>query len=136
MHIRHLKSLFTLSTLFLAALILTSCYGSSENNGNSNNAENSTIPAVEAVQARYGSLPLSERLSGTVIANNQVSLYPEISGKIEEVHVQNGQAVQKGDPIVSLQDNQYQEQVQQARASLRINRARLKQAQARYQELE
>jgi len=136
MHIRHLKSLFTLSTLFLAALILTSCYGSSENNGNSNNAENSTIPAVEAVQARYGSLPLSERLSGTVIANNQVSLYPEISGKIEEVHVQNGQAVQKGDPIISLQDNQYQEQVQQARASLRINRARLKQAQARYQELE
>ena len=121
--------------LLLAALTITSCYGGSETNGNSR-PQDSTIPAVEAVQARYGSLPLSERLSGTVIAQNQVSLYPEISGKIDEVHVQNGDAVQKDDPIISIEDNQYQEQVQQAEAALRINRARLKQAQARYQELE
>ena len=131
MSIRKPHSLITLSALFFAALTLASCYGSSENNGESNSQQESSTPAVEAVQARYGSLPLSERLSGTVIANNQVSLYPEISGKIAQVHVQNGEAVQEGDPIVSLQDNQYQEQVQQARASLRINEARLKQAQAR-----
>ncbi len=96
----------------------------------------SNIPAVEAVQARFGSLPLSERLSGTVIAQNQVALYPEISGKVSQVHVQNGQAVQKGDPIISLEDNQYKEQVNQAAATLRINEARLKQAKAQYQELE
>ena len=122
--------------LLLVALTITSCYGGSGNSGNSGPGGDSTVPAVEAVQARYGSLPLSERLSGTVIAQNQVSLYPEISGKIAEVHVQNGEAVQKGDPIISIEDNQYQEQVQQAEAALRINRARLKQAQARYQELE
>lgn len=135
MKFRQQRSSIQHLVLLLAALTLTSCYGSSEGNGN-NRSQDSTIPAVEAVQARYGSLPLSERLSGTVIAQNQVSLYPEISGKISEVHVQNGDAVQKGDPIVSLEDNQYQEQVQQAEAALRINRARLKQAKARYQELE
>lgn len=96
----------------------------------------SNTPSVEAVKSQFGSLPLSERLSGTVVANNQVTLYPEISGKIAEVHVQTGSYIEKGDPIVSLEDNQYQEQVQQARANLRINQALLKQSKARYNELE
>ncbi|MEL7833141.1 efflux RND transporter periplasmic adaptor subunit [Fodinibius sp. Rm-B-1B1-1] len=95
-----------------------------------------SVPSVEAVKSRLGTLPLSERLSGTVYAKNQVALYPEISGKIATVHVQNGQYVEEGDPIVSLADNQYREQVQQARANMRINEARLKQAKARYSELE
>jgi RND family efflux transporter MFP subunit len=124
------------SALLLVATFFTSCYSNSNGNQNSGSENSSTTPAVEAVQARYGSLPLSERLSGTVIAKNQVSLYPEISGKIAQVHVQNGDAVEQGDPIVSLEDNQYQEQVQQAKAALRINQARLKQAEARYNELE
>lgn len=129
------KRLILICILLLATLPLVSCYSDSDGEG-SYNGENSSTPAVEAVQARYGSLPLSERLSGTVIANNQVSLYPEISGKISAVHVENGDSVQEGDPIVSLQDNQYQEQVQQAKAALRISEARLKQAKARYKELE
>jgi len=132
---RKTNSLVTYFVLLLGTFTLVSCYGGSDNSGNGRR-QASTIPAVEAVQARYGSLPLSERLSGTVIAKNQVSLYPEISGKIAAVHVQNGDFVKKGDPIVSLEDKQYQEQVQQARATLRINRARLKQAKARYAELE
>lgn len=121
--------------LLAGILAMIGCSGNSgSSNGDGQNSA-ATIPAVEAVQARYGSLPLSERLSGTVIAQNQVSLYPEISGKIAAVHVQNGDVVKKGDPIVTLEDDQYQEQVNQARANLRINQARLKQANARYNEL-
>lgn len=121
-------------SLLITGLIITSCSGST---GKENQLENSApIPSVEAVQARYGSLPLSERLSGTVIANNQVELYPEISGRIAEVLVQNGQDIQKGAPLVKINDDQYLEQLQQAEASLRIEQARLKQAQARLNELE
>lgn len=132
-----LRKVLYLSLLLLASSLTISCSG--DNNGNNDPSfdnSSSTTPSVEAVKSRYGALPLSERLSGTVYAKNQVSLYPEISGKIETVHVQNGDFVEKGDPIVSLQDNQYREQVQQARANLRINEARLKQARARYNELE
>lgn len=129
------KKFVSFCLLLLSASTLISCYSNSEGTKNPETT-NANIPAVEAVQARYGSLPLSERLSGTVIAQNQVSLYPEISGKISEVHVQNGDSVKEDEPIVSLEDKQYQEQVQQARAELRINQARLKQAKARYNELE
>lgn len=126
--------------LFIAMIFLTmslaACSGSSNQSKNGRQDQNATIPAVEAVQARYGSLPLSERLSGTVIAKNQVELYPEINGKIAEVLVQNGQDVKKGDPLVKIRDNQYQQQVRQAEAGLKINNARLKQAKARLNELQ
>lgn len=122
--------------LAVSAVVLTSCYGSSGNDRNDEEMNAAPVPAVEAVQARYGSLPLSERLSGTVIAENQVVLYPEISGKVSRVYVEDGESVQQGAPIVALEDRQYREQVNQARATLRINEARLKQARAQYIQLE
>ncbi|MDZ7772759.1 MAG: efflux RND transporter periplasmic adaptor subunit [Balneolaceae bacterium] len=125
-------------TLPVALAFLVSCAGGGEETSQNSAAmaASNVIPAVEAVQARYGSLPLSERLSGTVIANNQVVLYPEINGRIAEVLVQNGESVREGDPLVRLDDSQYREQVEQARSGLRIAQARLKQAEARLQELE
>ncbi|MGD8426321.1 MAG: efflux RND transporter periplasmic adaptor subunit [Balneolaceae bacterium] len=117
-------------------LVFSACNNSPGKDGSQGPNQNIVIPAVEAVQARYGSLPLSERLSGTVIAKNQVELYPEISGKIAEVFVQTGQEVTKGDPLVKIEDNQYQQQVRQAEAGLRINNARLKQAKAQLNELQ
>lgn len=129
------SSILTYFSIFLASFLLVSCYGNTEED-NSPADQNANTPAVEAIQARFGTLPLSQRLSGTVVAENQVALYPEISGRVSQVHVQNGDFVEKGDPIVSLRDNQYREQVEQAEAQLRINQAQLKQAKARYNELE
>lgn len=90
-----------------------------------------TAPPVEAVAARYGSLPLVERLSGTLRADNQVVIYPEFAGRIAEVLVDNGDAVKTGDPLVRINDAQVREQVRQAEAGHRIAQARLRQAQAR-----
>ncbi|MDX1617657.1 MAG: efflux RND transporter periplasmic adaptor subunit [Balneolaceae bacterium] len=126
--------------ILAAALLAILAAGCSQDNsgtrGYRGGAGSSVIPAVEAVQARYGSLPLKERISGTVIAKNQVALYPEISGRIAEVLVNNGDPVERGEPLIRIEDQQFQEQVQQAKAGFRINNARLKQANARLRELE
>ncbi len=89
-----------------------------------------TSPPVEATQARTGSLPLVERLSGTVWAENQVVLYPEIAGRVAEVLVDNGQTVIAGQPLVRLSHDSAHEQVRQAQAGLRIEEARLRQSHA------
>ncbi len=94
-----------------------------------------TIPAVEAVQAQLGSLPLEERLVGIVKADNQVEIFPEITAPIEQVHVNSGDYVQKGQMLVSLDSRQFKEQLNQAKASLRISQADAKQAEARLREL-
>lgn len=122
----------TIPILFL--LFVISC--SDEGQDQQRNQENLVIPAVEAVQSQYGSLPLVERFSGNVVSENQVVLYPEVNAQIAEVYVENGDYVQKGAPLVKLQDEPFRKQLQQSEAGLKINKARLKQAQAQLAELQ
>jgi len=115
------------------ALMFAACSGEGDN---LNSGQNSVIPSVEAVQAQFGSLPLEERLSGVVRAQQQVEIYPRISAPIEEVYVQNGDQVERGDPLVRLRDTEFRERLRQAEAELRINRARISQAEAGLNEAE
>ncbi len=122
--------------IFALAAILSACSGDENNEGQSRQNQNTLIPSVEAVQARYGSLPLVERFSGNVKSENQVSLYPEISGVVEQVFVRNGDSVQKGDKLVQLKTDVLQKQLQQAEAGVKINQAQLKQAKAGLAEIQ
>jgi HlyD family secretion protein len=70
------KSILPVGGVLIAAVALAGC-----REAESRVANEPTIPAVEAVEARYGALPLSERLTGTVRAAGQVSIYPEASGR-------------------------------------------------------
>jgi len=108
---------------------------STQNSANSGSEAEEDIPAVQAVKARYGALPLVQRLTGTVRAENQVELYPEISARVDKVMVENGDMVEKGQPLVKLNDRTIREQLRQAKSTLKINQARLQQAKASYQEL-
>jgi HlyD family secretion protein len=146
---RYLKRLYALEMIYmtkstesLTGLILVlsiTCLlatGCAPNQQASAPQAGGSIPAVEAVQARLGKLPLTEDLNGTVIAQNQVALHSEISGRIVSVEAQNGDSVRKGDALVRLDDRQYREQLQQAEASYRVTEAAREQAQARLAELE
>ncbi|MFW6088614.1 MAG: efflux RND transporter periplasmic adaptor subunit [Gemmatimonadota bacterium] len=93
-------------------------------------------PAVEAVQARYGALPLRERLTGNVRAAGQVVIYPEVSGPVVEVLAQNGDQVSAGDPLVRIRAEASRSQLQQSQGSLASARAQRRQAEARLDELE
>lgn len=92
-------------------------------------------PAVEAVQARSGTLPLEERLSGVVRAENQVEIRAEISAPVVEVLVRSGEAVRQGQPLVRLQDDTLRDQLRQAEASVRLEEASAQAALARVAEL-
>jgi HlyD family secretion protein len=88
------------------------------------------IPAVEVVRAVVGTLPLEERVTGSVIARNQTEIYPEAGGLIAEIFVQNGDVVKKGDPLLRLRDAEFNERYQQARSGLEIAQAQTQQARA------
>lgn len=118
--------------LICLGLLLPGCSG--DNGGGKGNGK--MMPAVEAVQARFGSLPLTERLSGAVKAKNQVELYPQISAPVMQVFVQNGEFVRAGQQLVRLRDTEFQEQLKQAEASLQIALAQAKQADAEWQRMQ
>lgn len=129
----------TLSFLIAALLAFGCSQGEDDDGGNDPGQfgpDSNTTPSVEVVQAQMGSLPLEQRLSGTVLARNQVSIYPEIAARIEQVHVDDGDIVEQGQPLVQLNDRQIREQVRQAEADLKIQQASAEQAQASLRELE
>ncbi|HUV29637.1 MAG TPA: efflux RND transporter periplasmic adaptor subunit [Acidobacteriota bacterium] len=115
--------------LVIAGLSLSHCGGSS--GGARGNGGNNLVPAVEAVQADVGSLPLIERLSGVVRAKNQVEIYTEISATIMQVHVNDGDAVTEGQPLIQLRDTEFRERLKQARAGYQIAIAQASQAEIR-----
>lgn len=116
-------------------LLLAACGGSEGQEGRRGFGGEGTIPSVEVIQARNGSLPLQERLSGTVKADNQVAIYPEIAASVMKVTAQNGDYVRQGQPLVYLRDTQFRDQLRQAEATLQINQAEAKRAAANLREL-
>jgi RND family efflux transporter MFP subunit len=97
--------------------------------------DDANLPLVEALQAQHGYLPLEERLSGIVRAQNQVTIRSEIEAPIVEVFVRSGEQVEKGQPLVRLQDTVLQQQRRQAEAAVRLAVAAAAEARARVDEL-
>jgi HlyD family secretion protein len=123
---------FYLITFIGIVLLITGCSGGSDKAG----GRDKLMPAVEAVQTRSGSLPLIERLSGVVKARNEVEIYPEINAVIKDIHVQNGDEVDKGQPLVSLRDVEFKERLKQAQAAQQVAQAQARQAEAKLKEIE
>jgi HlyD family secretion protein len=122
-------SIFVVALLFVVA-------GCSDGGTSDAPERPANIPSVEVVQSRTGTLPLEQRLSGVVQARNQVIIYPEIAGHIEAVFVDNGDQVSRGQPLARINPRQFQEQVRQAEAALRVQEAIVSQARAELRQLE
>ncbi|HVR28825.1 MAG TPA: efflux RND transporter periplasmic adaptor subunit [Thermoanaerobaculia bacterium] len=124
-----------LSRLAFCALlpVLSGCYDDPLAGGARDGA---SIPAVEAVQARFGRTPLEQRLSGVVKARNQVAIRSELSARVAEVYARSGDAVERGQPLVRLDDASLRDQLRQSEASARLAEAAARSARARITELE
>lgn len=133
---RSIMKKITLTSIVISILLVLSSCSSGDEATVDNFGEDRVYPAVEAVEARLGSLPLEERLSGVVAAANQIDLYPRISAPVLEVYVQDGDRVQEGDILIKLDDSELREQLRQAEANLRITQAQQRQARAELNEVE
>lgn len=128
---RRLKSRYGAALGTVLFLMLGACSDNADNRTQGGFSRGSqTVPAVEVVRARMGTLPLEERVTGQVTARNQTEIYPEVSGPISEVHVENGDLVEAGDPLVRLRDSELRERYQQAVSGLEIAEAQTRQAEA------
>lgn len=134
MHIQRRRRVSVSVPLVAAGLLFSLSIVSCGSGGAGKKGNSRTVPAVEAVQARRGALPLSQRLSGVVRAANQVGIYPQVSAIVEAVEVETGASVDKGEVLVRLRDTEFRERLKQARANERIAAAQLKRARAQGKE--
>lgn len=121
----------TSPTLTLLAAGLSALMACTGEEAADNTDRTRPVPSVETVVAQFGSLPLEERMNGSVRAFNQTDIYAEITAPVTEVLVNNGDAVTAGQPLVRLRNLEAREQLSQARSSLEIAQAQLQQTLAR-----
>lgn len=116
----------------LAALGLLACGG---DDGTARKPA-ASAPLVEAVEVRFGALPIEETVSGAVRARNQVAIRPEIEGRVVEVLAQSGAAAKRGQALVRIDDMELRERLRQAEADVRLAEAAAEASRARAAEVE
>jgi RND family efflux transporter MFP subunit len=132
---RHSATLAAAAVL-TGTLLLHGCGGEEAAGDEGRRQRRATVPSVEVVQARRDALPLRERLTGTVQASGQVSIVPEVNGRIVEVLVADGEAVRAGQPLVRIEAAAARSQLDQAEANLGAAQAQARAAEANLAELE
>jgi RND family efflux transporter MFP subunit len=133
-HLREFRApLLTRAALLAGSVCLVAC---GDRGSAAPRSDAAPIPAVEAVQAREGVLPLVERVTGTVNASGQVAIFPETSGPVVEVLAQNGDAVSKGDVLVRIQTAGSQAQLEQARSNVAVAEAEIREIEANLKDLQ
>jgi membrane fusion protein (multidrug efflux system) len=81
--------------------------------------------AVPVETARVTVGPIERRLTavGSLRSNESVVIRPEIAGRIAEFRFDEGERVQKGQPLVLLDDSVWSAAVEQAQAALELSQA-------------
>ncbi|WP_414578845.1 efflux RND transporter periplasmic adaptor subunit [Anabaena sp. CCY 9402-a] len=85
---------------------------------------------VKLATVETGNLQESSVFVGTLDAPRSVVLKPEIDGRVSQILVKEGDRIQEGQVIISLQSDDVQAQLLQAKASLEQARARLAELKA------
>ena len=75
---------------------------------------------VELAEAEYRLIKSSILASGTLAFREQIELTPEVIGQVVAVHVEESDAVRRGDLVITLDPKTYQAQVDQAAAATRM----------------
>ena len=85
-------------------------------------AQDSKSAAVPVEAAKVTAAPLSEQVTaiGTLLSDEAVTVSSEIPGRLKEIHFQEGQPVEKGAPLFTLDDSVYRAQLDDAEAKLKL----------------
>ncbi len=103
------KRLTALGLIAVLALSVVGCNGEE--------TEESTAVSVEAENPTFGELSSDTTYIGTVEPQEQVSVYPMVSGTVTAVYYEVGDEVQAGDVLFTIDDEAYQLQMESAQAA-------------------
>jgi membrane fusion protein, multidrug efflux system len=122
---RHVFGPFLVSLVMLAA-----CSGDPSAPADAKAAPAPAAVPVGVTTAVTKSVPLQVRANGTVQAMTAVTINSQVDGEIAGIHFTEGQDVQKGDLLFTLDQRPFEATVRQAQANLTRDTAQLQQAEA------
>jgi RND family efflux transporter MFP subunit len=109
----------------IVAMAITGCGSANPNSGASRPDEKQNLDSieVEVFAVEMTNWPTIVRSQGSLFADEQTVVGSTVAGRVAEVHVDLGDSVLIGDPIITLDLQEFQLQVIQAEAQLQQSRA-------------
>ncbi|MEW5902638.1 MAG: biotin/lipoyl-binding protein, partial [Acidobacteriota bacterium] len=86
--------------------------------------------AVEIAPVEKGPIRDVSQFSGTLIPKSSFTVAPKISGRLKQLLIDIGDRVSRDQLVAVLEDEEYQQQLLQAEADLRVTRANLDEAES------
>ena len=116
------KTLITISSI-VAALVLIKIFFLSPKQAKAAGpqAGKGSVVTIKAVVVKTGNVENKLVLSGTVLANEEAILKPEVSGKIISMQIREGGEVEKGQLLVKINDADLQAQLAKQVSLQKIN---------------
>ncbi|WP_425617421.1 HlyD family secretion protein [Anatilimnocola sp. NA78] len=93
-------------------------------------ATNNASPGAAAPVGRAGTTALESQ--GYIIPAHQILVSPQVSGRIIELHIEEGRRVNKGEILAKLESTEYQADYDRAKSSVRAASERLKELENGY----
>ncbi|HTA62050.1 MAG TPA: efflux RND transporter periplasmic adaptor subunit [Bacteroidia bacterium] len=116
------KTLITISSIVVAlALIKIFFLSPKQTKAAGPQAGKGPVVTIKAVVVKTGNVENKLILSGTVLANEEAILKPEVSGKIISMQIKEGGEVEKGQLLVKINDADLQAQLAKQVALQKIN---------------
>ena len=84
---------------------------------------------VEVASVTQGTVNVDISAVGTLQANESVTIRPQISGRIETIHFDEGQTVKKGAKLFSLDASEYRAQVAESEATVKLAQLKFNRSQ-------
>ena len=109
--------------LLAASIAVAGCGGASS--AAARDAAPKAATPVKVIALQREPMARSVMVSGTLAAEEQVTLSFKVTGRVENLHVDLGSAVRKGDVIARLSSTDFDLRLRQAEAALQQARARL-----------
>jgi multidrug efflux system membrane fusion protein len=109
-----MRGLFTILTCLATAVVFNSC---SRKSSGSQGRTGTGVPVL-VTKAESRTIPMELRVIGSVQAYSAVSIRSQVTGPITDVHFQEGQEVQAGDLLFTIDPRPYEAALIQARSAL------------------
>lgn len=85
-------------------------------------------PVVEIAHVQIGPVTRTVEAVGTLRANEAITVRPEVPGRVEGIHFNEGERVSAGDLLISLENSIYQAEVEEKLANKRLSEINFKRA--------
>lgn len=129
-----MRNFKNISVLLLASLLFTACFDGNDKKGAAAAAQQRQMPPskVDVFVAKKSDVPISFDYAATLTSQQDVIIYPKVSGTIIKQFFKPGDNVKAGDKLFLIDPEKYQASYDALEAAIGVANANLKNAQTEF----